>query len=277
MFATTMKMIQKGISNYATIMKSKHLLRYYVYAYIRENTSIVAKAGTPYYIGKGSGRRAWVKDKDKKHGSVYRPKDFKNIVILENNLTDLGALALERRLIRWWGRVDLGTGILRNRSDGGTGPGGIIRSEEFKKRMTGSGNHFFGKHHTEQTKKLLSEQRKGKRPPNKGVPHKQETKDKISKAHKGITAIKKYGAVRAKEIINKIKLTKIKNNTTRKGIPRPEIKGDLNPSKRTDVKKKLSFFAKQTPYKCDHCNKSFNKGHYTIHLNFLKRKGILIT
>jgi hypothetical protein len=277
MFATTMKMIQKGISNYATIMKSKHLLRYYVYAYIRENTSIVAKAGTPYYIGKGSGRRAWVKDKDKKHGSVYRPKDFKNIVILENNLTDLGALALERRLIRWWGRVDLGTGILRNRSDGGTGPGGIIRSDKFKKGMTGPGNPFFGKRHTEQTKKLLSKQRKGKIAHNKGVPHKQETKDKISKAHKGITAIEKYGVERAKEIINKIKLTKIINNTTRKGIPRPEIKGNLNPSKRLDVKNKISAFAKQTPYQCAHCGKRFNKGHYTIHLNALKRRGVLVT
>ncbi len=258
-------------------MKSKHSLRYYVYAYIREKASTIAKAGTPYYIGKGSGRRAWTNDNGKKHGSVHKPINPNSIIILEKNLTDLGALALERRLIKWWGRIDLGTGILRNRSDGGSGPGGVIRSDEFKKRMTGSGNHFFGKRHTEQTKKLLSEQRKGKTPPNKGVPHKQETKDKISKAHKGITAAEKYGVERARDIVNKIKLTKIKNNTTRKGIPRPEIKGIYNPSKRTDVKEKISAFAKQTPCKCNHCGKCFNKGHYTIHLNFLKRKGILVT
>lgn len=254
---------------------SKQSLRYYVYAYIRETSSTTAKAGTPYYIGKGSGRRAWTNDSgSKKHGSVYKPKNLNNIVILEKNLTDLGALAIERRLIRWWGRVDLGTGILRNRSDGGSGPGGIIRSEEFKKRMTGPGNHFYGKTHSLKTKKLLSEQRKGRIPWNKGIAHKQETKDKISKAHKGKTVIEKYGVIRAKEIAERAKLTKIKNNTTGKGIPRFDIKGELNPSKKPDVRKKLSTFAKQTPFECKHCGKSFNAGHYAIHLNFLKRKGL---
>lgn len=92
---------------------------YYVYAYIREKDSLIARAGTPYYIGKGREDRAY-----DYHKNVSTPRDKSKIIFLETNLSEIGAFGLERRLIKWWGRKDLRKGILLNRTDGGDGGSG---------------------------------------------------------------------------------------------------------------------------------------------------------
>ena len=140
---------------------------YYVYAYLR-------KDNTPYYIGKGSGRRAYQPHRTR-NGGVHTPKDKSKIVFLEQNLSEIGAFALERRYIQWYGRKDLDTGILRNLTDGGEGPSGVVRSETFRKNAS---IKLTGKKKTLEhianvvTARLASPKARGYTAWNKGIPSK---------------------------------------------------------------------------------------------------------
>ena len=80
---------------------------HYVYAYLRED-------GSPYYIGKGVGNRY-----KKRHSIAIPPEE--RIQFVANNLTNEEACAFEKLLILKLGRKDLGTGILRNQTEGGDG------------------------------------------------------------------------------------------------------------------------------------------------------------
>jgi hypothetical protein len=82
---------------------------YYTYAYLRKN-------GTPWYIGKGKGRRAY-----QKH-DFFSPPPKNRILILKQNLTEEQAFKHEIYMINIFGRKDIETGILRNRTNGGDAP-----------------------------------------------------------------------------------------------------------------------------------------------------------
>ncbi len=184
--------------------------KYYTYAYLRED-------GTPYYIGKGKGERVYNKSKDE----IKLPKDKSRIIFLKQNLTEEEAFKHEIYMIAVFGRKDLGTGILRNKTDGGEGVSGYKHTEEIKAKMSQSrigdknpskrpevrekisqankgrttwikGKKLsdetrkkMSKPKTEETKRKMSEARKGEKNHNYGKPLSEETKRKISEANKG--------------------------------------------------------------------------------------------
>jgi hypothetical protein len=142
---------------------------YYVYAYLNQKT------GKPYYIGKGQDDRI-----NAPHLNLNLPPDPKNRVKLKENLSEQEAWDLEVELIAKYGRKDLGTGILLNKTEGGIG-----------------GNTSLYRNYapmSDATKQKLSEANKGKKPWNTGTkglvkgntkPKDAECRRKISEALKG--------------------------------------------------------------------------------------------
>ena len=171
---------------------------YYVYSYLREDYS-------PYYIGKGSGKRAYTKGPKE----VRPPRDKSRVKIIKADLTEEEAFLLEKLYILMFGRVDLGTGILRNKSDGGDGSSGYIVSPEERKRrserMKGVTRPQWiydkiaasntGKKASAETRAKQSAARKGRKcteehkrkvsEAKKGFKHTDEAKQKMSAARKG--------------------------------------------------------------------------------------------
>jgi hypothetical protein len=141
---------------------------YYVYAYLRED-------GTPYYIGKGKERRAWEQHRYNGKG-VHTPSDYKRIVLLHENLDESEAFNLEIELISKYGRQDLGTGILKNRTTGGEGSSGTSPETNWKK-----GSSARGKTRSESTRLKISKANKERDYPNN---HTEEVRQKLSKTTK---------------------------------------------------------------------------------------------
>lgn len=120
---------------------------FYVYVYLRASDSRDGNwpAGSPYYVGKGTGRRAWKRRGD----DIARPKDPNNIVIVAEGLESEDAFTLEAQLTHRLGRINKGTGCLRNRTDGGLGGNGAIKSEaaraKCRESKLGKNNPMYGK------------------------------------------------------------------------------------------------------------------------------------
>lgn len=161
-------------------------MEYYTYAYLRED-------GTPYYIGKGKGRRAFLR-----HSGFYPPSK-ERILFLKRNLTEKQAFNHEIYMIAVFGRKDLGTGILYNKTNGGDGCSGKIMTEQdIQNRRKGR----VGKPLSESHKRKIAEA-------NRGTPKTMTEKRKQSDIEKGLKA-------------------------------RGKLVGDKNPTKRPEVRKKIS-------------------------------------
>ena len=168
---------------------------FYTYLWLRED-------GTPYYIGKGQGKRAYMHHK--RHGNA--PLLGRILFYIAKDEAD--AFENEIALIWYYGRKDLGTGCLRNLTDGGENPPshkgkklseahrkvlvasrkGVKASEATLKRLRDS---HVGQQQSEETIHRQVESRKGYR-------HSEETIKKISEAQKGIKRAPLSPSVRSK-------------------------------------------------------------------------------
>jgi hypothetical protein len=137
------------------------MAQFYTYSYNRVD-------GTPYYIGKGKGDRAYNRAA---HCCARCPKDRARITV-QYWESEEKAFEMEKWYISLFGRKDNGTGILRNMTDGGEGASGNIPSEDNLKKRSESqkgikrpyvsllkkGNQdWLGKTHSEETKRKMRE------------------------------------------------------------------------------------------------------------------------
>ena len=134
-------------------------MHYYTYAYLREDK-------TPYYIGKGTGKRIYSTNK-----RIKPPKDKSRIIFLKQNLTEEEAFKHEVYMIDVFGRKDLGTGILVNMPTGGEGASGWVPSEENKKNISDA-----KKNPSEETRRKISDAKKNPS---------EKTRKKMSDVQKG--------------------------------------------------------------------------------------------
>jgi hypothetical protein len=114
---------------------------FYGYEYLRSFNSKFGNVGTPYYVGKGKGFRFRVKH----HVGISVPKD-KRKICCTNLMNEADSFQWEILQIYLNGRIDLGTGCLRNRTCGGEGGSfhlgrvawnkGIPRTPEEKRKMS---------------------------------------------------------------------------------------------------------------------------------------------
>jgi group I intron endonuclease len=152
---------------------------YLIYMHIKKTDK------TPFYIGKGKIDRAYTKKgRNKYWHNIVNKYDFE-VEILESNLIENEALKKEIYWIKKIGRFDLNLGPLVNMTDGGEGFRGNHTKETKQKISLNNARSFKGKIHSEESKKKMSNSKKGSKCYWLGKERSEEMKKIISKTHKG--------------------------------------------------------------------------------------------
>lgn len=106
----------------------------------------------PFYVGIGKPGRSKVHLSQARNASYVKLVDLKKITIMKllhegltpvdkiihDNLSKAEAKRLEKQYIKQYGRIDLGTGILTNRTSGGEWINDCPRTSEWKQKMSAS-------------------------------------------------------------------------------------------------------------------------------------------
>jgi hypothetical protein len=236
------------------IYPTKYPSGYYVYYYLRSKDTTQphgAKKGSPYYVGKGTRGRAW----STLH-TVKIPNIIENIIIIAENLTNDQAEKIEILHIAIWGRADIGTGILRNLTDGGKGSYGYKHSPEERLRISERSKTL---RHSDATKARISRMGTGRtksaemkekhRIASTGRKHTEETKKKLQEIRKrqvitdehrrAMSIAAKKRKPRAARVVSEDTKLKLKQTWLAKKIKRLESEAKLHIANATDEQIKL--------------------------------------
>lgn len=154
---------------------------FYVYCLIDPDDNI------PFYVGKGRLNRMYKHEKDVKTGKIVNVGNIEmtdkikkilsenKIIIykkIEQKLSSIDALRLENQYIKKWGRLDINTGFLFNKTDGGEGTVNISCETKEKISQSNKGRIFsiqhkmnlsrYAKNRTKEHLEKLSNSLKGK-------------------------------------------------------------------------------------------------------------------
>lgn len=201
---------------------------WYVYAYLRSKHGFGRK-GTPYYVGIAS--RA---NRPFERHSCPIPTNRAYVRVMRSSLSRQEANKWEQRYVTKYGRKDLGTGILLNRTDGGDGSPGHVMPPEAVMRIAAAHR---GKINSPETRARMSVAHKGKiisqeqreklRHANLGKKQSPETIEKkaaaqrgrsLSQSHKEQISRGLQGYVKSEEAKSKQSETRIRNYANRAGM-----------------------------------------------------------
>ena len=149
--------------------------------------------GEVFYIGIGQEeKRAKSKSDRNNYWHNVVNKYGYEVQILKSDLTWEEACEMEKVLISWFGRRDLGLGTLVNLTDGGEGNVGWVASDETRARMSkskkGKLSHNYGKKASKEAKEKMSISATGRK-------HSEESKEKNRIASSNVseeTKLKRY-------------------------------------------------------------------------------------
>lgn len=164
-----------------------------IYQHIRLDTNEI------FYIGIGINRRPFTKSNRNKHWNNIVSKYGYRVEIITTCDSWEEACQIEKYLIKYYGRRDLGFGSLVNMTDGGDGMLGFNHSEETKEKLREAN---LGIKRTEETKLKIGESIKGENHPMYGRKHSEETIIKMSHSKKGKKLTQEQKNNKSKKIID---------------------------------------------------------------------------
>lgn len=152
-----------------------------VYFHLKEGVAEV------FYVGIGSEKRAFSRANRSKFWHHVVEKHGYDVLIEDDGLTWAQACELEKKYIAWFGRRIDNSGTLVNLTPGGDGVVGMVRSAEYRAKISA---HRTGTHHSKETKAKLSKANKGNAKLIKSLTGRELTDEhraNISKVNKGKT------------------------------------------------------------------------------------------